>query len=456
MSTTRDATGDIDLVETRVAAALRAGDTQALRVLLASHHPADLADVIDRLDRQDRLTIFALLAREQAAEVLDETRPEATRQILASVTPVEAGAILDLLPADDAAELLGEDAPERQQAILSEMAPGRVEDVRSLLTFPPQSAGRLMTTHFARVRAGMTAGEAIRSLHTVDPGVQTLDNLYAVGEDDTLLGMVPLRDVFRAAPERPVADLVQALPVTVSPQTDREEVARLVSHYDLSSIPVVDSAGRILGIVTVDDVIDVFADEFSEDYLRMAGTDAEEMARRTPVQVARLRLPWLLGTMAIELLAGLVIARFDDVLREVILLASFMPVISAVSGNAGLQAAAIVVRGLDTGHVSVKNWSRQLRKEMVTALVMALTCGVVLGAIGALWSQRLPFGVVIGVALAGAMLTAGFMGTVIPIVSKRLGFDPATTAGPFETAFQDVIGFAVFLWLASLLIDWLV
>jgi magnesium transporter len=302
----------------------------------------------------------------------------------------------------------------------------------------------------------MTAGEAIRSLHTVDPGVQTLDNLYAVREDDTLLGMVPLRDVFRAAPERPVADLVQALPVTVGPQTDREEVARLVSHYDLSSIPVVDSAGRILGIVTVDDVIDVFADEFSEDYLRMAGTDAEEMARRTPVQVARLRLPWLLGTMAIELLAGLVIARFDDVLREVILLASFMPVISAVSGNAGLQAAAIVVRGLDTGHVSVKNWSRQLRKEMVTALVMALTCGVVLGAIGALWSQRLPFGVVIGVALAGAMLTAGFMGTVIPIVSKRLGFDPATTAGPFETAFQDVIGFAVFLWLASLLIDWLV
>jgi magnesium transporter len=179
------------------------------------------------------------------------------------------------------------------------------------------------------------------------------------------------------------------------------------------------------------------------------------MERRTPAQIARLRLPWLMGTMAIELGAGLVIARFDRVLTQIILLASFMPVISAISGNVGLQAAAIVVRGLDTGHVSLQRWGQQVGKELQTALLMALTCGLVLGTVGAVWSQRVPFGIVIGVALTCSMLTAGFMGTVIPMLSKRIGFDPATTAGPFETAFQDVVGFAVFLWLASLLLEWL-
>jgi magnesium transporter len=187
-----------------------------------------------------------------------------------------------------------------------------------------------------------------------------------------------------------------------------------------------------------------------------AGADAAEMDRRTPTEIARLRLPWLLGTMAIELFAGVVISRFDGVLRDVILLASFMPVISAVSGNVGLQAAAIVVRGLDTGHVSVANWAGTVRRELLTALTIAVVAGTVLGAVATVWSHRVIFGVVVGCALICSVLAAGAMGATIPMVSKRLGFDPATTAGPFETAFQDVIGFTVFLWLAGLLARWLV
>jgi magnesium transporter len=179
------------------------------------------------------------------------------------------------------------------------------------------------------------------------------------------------------------------------------------------------------------------------------------MDRRSPAQVAKLRVPWLLDTMGIELFAGLVISHFDAVLQQVILLASFIPVISAVSGNIGLQAAAIVARRLDTGHVTLKHGWRQISKELTTALLLAAVCGVVLGTVGAVWSRHLPFGLVIGGAMTCSMLTAAFMGTIIPMLSKRLGFDPATTAGPFETAFQDVISFAVFLWLASLLLPWL-
>jgi magnesium transporter len=156
--------------------------------------------------------------------------------------------------------------------------------------------------------------------------------------------------------------------------------------------------------------------------------------------------------MLIELFAGGVISRFSVVLREVILLASFMPVISAISGNVGLQAAAIVVRGLDTGHVSMRGWARALRREMAASLFMALMSGLVLGSVGIFWSGHLMFGVVVGIGMTCSMLTASIMGTLIPMLSKRLGFDPAATAGPFETAFQDVIGFGVFLWLASLLL----
>jgi magnesium transporter len=203
-------------------------------------------------------------------------------------------------------------------------------------------------------------------------------------------------------------------------------------------------------------VLDVLSEEFNEDYAGLVGSDAAEMDRRTPTQVARLRLPWLMGTMAIELCAGVIISRFDRVLREVILLASFMPVISAVSGNVGLQAAAIVVRGLDTGHVSLENWAHAVRRELMTALTIALVAGLSLAIVAIVWSRHIPFGIVVGIAMTCAILAAGFMGTVIPMISKRFGFDPAATAGPFETAFQDVIGFTVFLWLASLLARWLV
>lgn len=446
---------DTELLENKIREGLEADSQESLRGLLALQHPADIADIIDRLDEGDQLRVFLLLTHEQAAEVLDETGVEATRELLSKLAPAEAGDILDLLPADDVAEMLGEDVPDRQQSLLAEMEPQDAADARTLLNYPPHTAGRLMTDRFARVQAEFTPAETIRHLHTIDPEVLTLDNLYVLDSQGRLLGVVSLREVILAPPEQKLVDFMSTQIISVAPDTDQQEVARLVSHYDLTAIPVVDAIGRMLGIVTVDDVIDVFVEEFSEDYLHMAGTDAEEMDKRTPLQIARLRLPWLLGTMVIELLAGGVIANFGDVLKEVILLASFMPVISAVSGNVGLQAAAIVVRGLDTGHVSMSNWKKQIGKELSTALLMALICGVVLGTVGAIWDHHLPFGIVIGVALTCSMMTAGLMGTMIPMISKRIGFDPATTAGPFETAFQDVVGFAVFLWLASLLVQWL-
>lgn len=426
--------------------------------LLRREHPADVAAALRELEPDEALAAFGWLDDARAAEVLDELDPELTRHLIEHAPKGRIAALLDHLPMDDAAEVVAEADEDQVAGLLTDLAAQAPEDaaeVRTLLAYPEGTAGRLMTDKYAAVPPEATAAQVLQYLRSNAHALETIDVVYVVDPLGRLLGVSGLRKVLTAGEWQPVRAFMDPQPVAVAPDTDQAEVARRIARYDLAAIPVTATDGHLVGIVTVDDAIDVLVEEFTEDYLRLAGTDAEEMERRTPVQVARLRLPWLLGTMGIELGAGLVIAHFDDVLREVILLASFMLVISAVSGNVGLQAAAIVVRGLDTGHVSLRHWGRQVSRELATSLLMALVCGLVLGTVGAIWSGHLPFGLVIGGAMICSVLTAGFMGSIIPMLSKRLGFDPATTAGPFETAFQDVVGFAVFLWLASLLLQWL-
>ena len=387
--------------------------------------------------------------------MLDEVSPDTNRYLVEHSPRQRIVELLDILPMDDAAEVLNEVGPADAAPLLAHLATRDAQEVKDLLTYPEHSAGRLLTDRFACVDAQATAAQALEYLRRMASQLETVNVVYVVNEARQLMGVFSVRDLLMARPEQAVTTFANREPITITPQTDQQDAARLISQYDLVALPVINADRHILGIVTVDDMIDVLVAEFEEDLARFVGSDAAEMDRKSPIQVAKLRLPWLMGTMAIELGAGLVISRFDWVLKEVILLASFMPVISAISGNVGLQAAAIVVRGLDTGHISMTTWGRSVRKELMTGLLMALACGFVLGTVGAVWSKHLPFGLVVGAAMTCSMLTAGFMGTVIPMLSKRFGFDPATTAGPFETAFQDVVGFAVFLWLASLLVHWL-
>lgn len=321
--------------------------------------------------------------------------------------------------------------------------------------FAPESAGSAMTEAFIAIAPNVTAVHAIEGLRQISDRADARSYVYVVDPDGELHGVLSFHDLVFADSGTPVAALMIRTVKSVPVETPLDEAAHLVRDSGLLALPVLDSARRMLGIITIDDVIEVLENEHTEDLAHFAGTDSEAMAERSAWQVARLRMPWLLGTMAIELMAGLVIHRFDGVLQQVILLASFMPVISAISGNVGLQSAAIVVRGLDTGFVRMDRWWKSLQRELAAALMMATGCGLVLGVIGALWSGKVEFGIVIGGAMICSMITAGFMGTMVPMISKKLGFDPAATAGPFETAFQDVVGFAVFLWLASLMVGYL-
>jgi magnesium transporter len=417
--------------------------------------PAEWANVVPNLSALEISALIQWLPDEQVPLLLAELAPREAASILRALTLNEAAEFLEAMKPDDATDVIDALPSSIAEAMLVQMEPGDAADIRELLTFEDGTAGSIMTPAFVAIDPELRVNQAIAALRLVAEEAETLSYIYVLDAEERLLGVLPLHQLVLSQPNTHIGDFMVTDPIRVRADASAETAARLLRDRNLLAVPVVDSQDHLLGIVTVDDAADVLEAALASDFLQMAGTDAEAMEQRNPVQVARLRLPWLLGTMVIELGAGLVIARFDEVLTQVILLASFMPVISAVSGNVGLQAAAIVVRGLDTGHVQTSRWGRQVSKELATTLLMALACGLTLGTVGAIWSNHIPFGLVIGGAMTCSMLTAGFMGTVIPMLSKKLGFDPAATAGPFETAFQDVVGFAVFLWLASLLIEYL-
>ena len=422
------------------------------QALVDEAHPADLAAVLHQFPLADQVTIFRTLSQERAGEVLPELDDDALLELVRALDEVEVSRILDEMPSEDAADVVDELPTEQAEKILDLMQEEKSEEVQEILEYPEHSAGRLMSPDVVAVNERATVEQAIEHLRKSISEERAFE-LYVVDDHGHLVGVVPLRRLLTAQPGSPVFALREDV-VSAKPDMDQEEVARLVAKYDLVTVPVVDDRQQLVGTITVDDVLDIVGEEASEDIFRMAGSDAAELERRSPRQIALLRLPWVLATLLIELCAGVVIHYFDQTLSRVILLASFMPVIQAISGNTGLQSVTMVVRGLATGQVQLTRWWEPLRRQIQTSSILGGICGAVVGIIGVLWHSP-AFGLVVGVSMFISVNLSGAAGTTIPMLSKRLGFDPALTAGPFETAFQDVLGVTIFLSLATALLRWL-
>lgn len=435
-----------------------AGGDLALAAALQGRHPAEIVAAMERLTLAEDLAVFNWLDNERAAEVLDELDSQTVRYLTEHAPPDRVATLLDRLPMDDAAEVVSEADPEIAQTLMADLtarAPKDAAEVRQLLAYPDDSAGRLMTDKFAVVGPLMSVSQVLDYLRENADALETINDIYVQDQAGHLAGVLPIHRVLTARPGQVVSEFMTADPIRVLPETDQQEAARLIARYDLLTLPVVNAAGQILGIVTIDDTIDVLVEEFDEDYLRSVGSDAEELERKTPAQIAQLRLPWIMATLLIELLAGLVIHLFDATLTKYILLASFMPVISAISGNTGLQSAAIIIRGLSSGQVQLAGWRHAVARQVSTTLILGCACALTLGLVAGVWSHHWAFGLVAFLGMFASVNIAGVVGTCVPLLSKRAGFDPALTAGPFETAFQDVVGISIFLALASLLLHWL-
>ena len=429
---------------------LEAGQTAALRATLDQQHPADLADAMLFLDPDEERAVFALLDPIEAAEVLDEVDDQTEANLVSETSPDKLADILEELPADEGADVVGSLPRDQAERVLSLAEPKIAAEIRALLAYSPDTAGGIMSLGYLAVLPTATQAQALDCFRETE--ADHIFYVYVIDEAGVLLGAIDLRRLLRASSDTLTRDLMHDDLIWVHPECDQEQVANVFARYDLTALPVVDARHKLVGVITADDVIDVIQEENAEDLAHLSGSDAGELESKSPVQVAKLRLPWIMATMGIELLASLVIHVFDGTLTKFILLASFMPVISAISGNTGLQSAAIIIRGLSTGHVQLEHWRYAVVRQVTTTLILGGCCALGLGIIGAIWDRHWAFGLVVFLGMFMSINIAGVIGTVVPLLSKRAGFDPALTAGPFETAFQDVIGISIFLALASVLL----
>ena len=428
----------------------------ALRGILDGQHPADLADAMQFLSDLEERRVFSLLDTAEAAEVLDEVDDTTEAGLVRSTSPDRLADILEELAADEGADVVGGLARAEAEQVLALTDHETATDIRTLLAYPKDSAGGIMSLGYVDVLEAATQADALARFRE-KADADHIFFVYAVDGQGGLTGIVDLRRLLTANATTLIRELMNPDFVSVPPAMDQEQVASIFARYDLTALPVVgpEPERRLLGVITADDIIDVIQQESAEDVAHLSGSDAQELEKKSPAQVARLRMPWIMATLFIELLAGFVIRGFNGTLEKYLLLASFMPIISAISGNTGLQSAAIIIRGLSTGQIQLAHWKHAVARQLATTMILGGACAGVLGIVGAIWDKHWAFGLVVFLGMFMSVNIAGVVGTVIPLVSKRLGFDPALTAGPFETAFQDVVGISIFLSLAAALLHWL-
>jgi magnesium transporter len=367
---------------------------------------------------------------------------------------VELSGILDRMPADNAAEVVDELPQEQAEKILDLMEEEQAEEVQELLEYGEKTAGRIMSPEFVAVHEGMSVTQAIDHVRK-SASAEHIFYLYVVDDHDHLVGVVPFRRLITADPATPVKLIRQEDVVSVTPETDQEEVARMVTKYNLLAVPVVDKNRRLLGTITVDDVIDVIHEEATEDIQRLGGAGGDETVFDSPRTVFNKRLVWRLVNLATAILAASVIGLFEESIQSLATLAVFMPIVASMGGIGTTQTATVVIRGLALGEMTQALIWRVLRKELVLGLTTGATNGLVMAAFAYLWRGHLLLSLILGVALLFNMLVAAVGGVLIPVALKAFRVDPAIASSVILTTFTDVFGFFSFLGLATLLMRFL-
>jgi len=434
-----------------------AGRLTDLRPILSTERSEDIAEALRHLEEETRRRIFSLLEEENAGAVLDcldELDPAFRQELLEALDSRELTEIVETMPLDDAADVLGDLPEDQAQQVLDMMVEEEAEEVQELLRYPEDTAGGIMTPTLVSVSTSMAVSETIDYLRTMGEADEVF-YVYVVDSQEHLFGTVSLRSLVTARPETKIRAITDPDPISVNVLADQEEIAGIFRRYDLLAVPVVDDAGKLLGRITIDDVIDVIEEETTEDVYKMAGTDDEELESRSSFRVALIRLPWLLSCLVGSFLSGAVIYTFQMTLDKAIALAMFMPFIPAITatgGNAGLQTSTVTVRGLATGHLDPSHVTGELLKEIRTALIIGIVCGGLAGVVARFWTGEPVVGLCIGTAMFLAISVAAGLGILIPLTFRKIGLDPAISSGPFITTSNDITGLLIYLSLATLLL----
>ena len=433
-----------------VKASIREKRGQSLKELIDAMRPADVADLIEHLDHEERLWILDLLNPEGAGEVLLEIEAPVQSRILSELDNEAISQIVEGLDSDDAADLVGDLPAERAKEIIESVEPDVSIELRKLLPYPEDTAGGIMALEYVAVNAAATVQEAIETIRQKREEVENVYYLFVVDDFQRLVGVVSLKDLVVEPPERKIRDIMNPEVISTYVYRDQEEVAHLVKKYDLVAVPVVDENHRLVGRITHDDIIDVIEEEADEDMALMAGVIRQEIAEESPVKISRARLPWLVAGLFGGIIAAFVINQFESSLKKIIALSFFFPVIMAMGGNTGTQAATVAVRGLATGDISVMHIGKRIWVELKVALMNGIICGLILGGIVGYWLSDFFLGAVISFSLVAIVLNSGFIGAAVPLALKRLNIDPALATGPFVTTSNDIFSLLIYLALVTL------
>jgi len=436
----------VDLVKTLI----RDENHLLLKKVIDEMLPADVADLVEHLDQDERLHIFELLKPEGAGEVLLEMEAPVQERILSELDNKAITEIIQELDSDDAADLVGDLPADRARQIIETVGEHVSRDLKKLLPYPEDSAGGIMALEYVAVNAEATVHEAIETIRHKREEVENVYYLFVVDDHQRLVGVVSLKDLVLEAPSRKVKEIMNPEVISAYVHNDQEEVAHLVKKYNLVSIPVVDEHRRLVGRITHDDIIDVIEEEADEDIALMAGVINQEIAEESPLRISRARLPWLIVGLFGGILAALVINQFEASLEKVVALSFFFPVIMAMGGNTGTQAATVAVRGLATGDISIMNTGRRIWLEMKVALVNGVICGILLSLVVGIWLSSYILGSVVGVSLVLIVISSGLIGAAVPLVLKKMNIDPALATGPFVTTSNDIFSLFIYLTLVSL------
>jgi magnesium transporter len=432
---------------------LHANAPQRVARALDKLRPADVAELLAHLSPGETRNIVAILLKaRRAAAILVELPEEYLRQVLELLDDATVGVVLSRLAPDDGALFVHRLPEERVAAVMQHVPAAARADIERLLTYPEGTAGSVMTTRFVALTASTPIEAAIDAIRALGDTSEQMNYVYVVDDSQHLVGVVPLRRLITASPDRQLAEVMLKDPASVHALSDQEEAAQLVSKYGLLSIPVVDDQHRVVGVITVDDIIDVINEEATEDMYRLAGLDEEDRVFSTTGQSLKRRLPWNVLNLCTAFLAASVVGAFEETIGQAVVLATFMPIVAGMGGNTGVQTLTVVTRGIALGELQFSSGVRAVVKELGVGVTIGLVMGSLTAVIATLWKGNPMLGVVLVLAMVCNMAIAAFMGAAIPLLLKAVKKDPALGGGIMLTAFTDTFGFLTFLGLASLFI----
>ncbi|MFC7366380.1 MULTISPECIES: magnesium transporter [Bhargavaea] len=434
---------------------LKEGDRKGFLKLFMDLRPYDQAVQYMEIPKKHHPLILEWLDLPAITEMLPYLEPENQMEFIRALGPDKAVPVLDMMQNDDLAAMLTDLSPEEIDRLTGQMLKEEAESVRKILDYPPETAGRIMTNRFVWVHEDYTVGQAVEKLKNYSDYAEYLNYTYVINSDKQLIGVLSYRQLLLTDADTPVRDVMSRRVISANARTDQEDVAKQFARYDFVAVPVTDDDNVLVGIITVDDVIDVIVQEADEDIEMLMASGKQIDFRTKPVTAAMRRLPWLILLLFIGLVSGSIISGFEDTLNQVVALAFFMPLIAGMTGNTGTQSLSLIVRGLATEDLDMKTAIRVVLRELMVGILIGIICGVLISIIAFIWQGSFILGIVVGASLVITLIIGTLAGTIIPLVLSRFKFDPAVASGPLITTVNDILSLLIYFGIATMFLNYL-